>query len=125
MVGVVIKSAEIMREAAKPGALAAEVERLKREKIYQEKREKAVKEVIEYFKTKIEEETRKGKTSWHSHEIYENSYLYKTLYSFFKDLHFIKELFEKAGYSFWIHEYSDSWKRRSGKIAFVSIYWDE
>lgn len=122
MVSVIIKSAEIMREMAKPGALAREIEELKKEKEYQEKREENIKKVIEYFKRKIEEETIKGYTSWHS-EIYANNYIYQTLYRFFDDLEIIKEPFEEAGYIFNVSSYSDSWRRRSGKIAYISIYW--
>lgn len=123
MVSVVIKSAETMREIAEPGALAREIERLKQEKEYQEKREENIKKVIEYLKRRIEERSLAGYTSWSSGEIYANSYVYQTLYRFFDDMKTIKNLFEEAGYEVWVYRYSDSWRRRSGKIATIHIDW--
>lgn len=123
MISVVIKSAETMREMAKPGALVREIEKIKKEKEHQEKREESIKKIIEYLKRKIEERSSAGYTNWYSGEIYVNSYIYQTLFRFFDDMETIKNLFEEAGYKVWIYRYSDSWRRRSGKIATIHINW--
>lgn len=36
---------------------------------------------------------------------------------------YIGSILKELGYKIYSHEYSDSWKRKSGKIGYYSIYW--
>lgn len=132
MVSVVIKSAETMRAIAEPMARQREIERLKQEKEnlikeqeIEQKRKEGIKKVIEYLNKKIEEESLKGYMRWSSHEIYANHFIYQTLYRFYKDIDVVEQLLTEAGYKVYIHEYCESWRKKTGKIAWITIEWEE
>lgn len=117
-----LKTAEENKQIAEEvRALKAEEERRRKEERKQIEQKKA-KELLPIIVEKINTTASLGNSTltfeWSENVKSEISfYDWNLFYEYYKDY------FVGLGYKFNIHEYSKSWRERSGKIGYATIYW--
>lgn len=112
---------ENKRIAAETRALMAEEER-RREEERKQKEQKRAKELLPIIIEKINTSALLGNNtlsfSWGEDTEAEISF---DDWNIFCKYH--KDYFVELGYKFCVHEYSKSWRERSGRIGYATIYW--
>lgn len=122
MITVVIKSPEMAENERKIREKEMQIEEMEKEKAITERIEKDTKRLCEVVNDLIEKAIARGSD-------YESKLFYvkeaNTYYNFWESYKQVKQIFEKIGYKIGRTTYSNSWTRRSGKYAIISVEWEK
>lgn len=117
-----LRTAEENKEIAKKVNALREEERKRKE---EEERQKDLKRLEEILPVIIEEINTSASLGGNTAN-FEWRKDVKTKITFYEwniFCKYYKDYFMGLGYKFYTHEYSESWRKQSGKIGYASIYW--
>lgn len=129
MIELSIVSADTKRELDKPikisRAINYEIEKIEKEKMTTELKEKWIKQIFNTLKEDIE-----NSTDWTSHcfdldEFIAPNDFYTKNSVLTECFEIVTQLLEEAGYQTIFHEYSKGWQTRSGRFGYISVIWQK
>lgn len=122
MLNLSIISAEEKRKEVEMLKIKREAERIAYEALRNQRVEQLVERLFKMVKNDIEK-SEENKCETVITETIFKSFESQDWGEFEDAATIVKTLLEKAGYTFYEHTYSDSWRKKSGKIVSFSISW--
>lgn len=121
MLTVIVKSPEMAENERRIKEKENQIKEMEIKQKLEKHIEEDTKRLCEYFNSLIDKTINRGK-NFEVVTLYTN--YVNTYWCFWKSYKKAKQIFEEIGYKVHTSSYSDSWTRRSGKVATLTIEWE-